>query len=128
MAVSIASITIGSAVSGYVLVARRADWATMSLAADSLAMQKMEQVRSARWDTLANPVLDEVTTNNFPDVVSNLDLPKSGTNTVHATLHTTITSLTTDPPLRMIKVSCAWSYCGKANYTNTVTTYRSPDQ
>ncbi len=128
MAVSIACISIGSAMAGYVLVARRADWSTMSIAADALATEKMEQIRAARWDTLASPQLDEVTTNNFPDVTTTLDLPKIGTNAVMATLHTTITTLATDPPLRLVKVTCAWPYCGRGYYTNTVTVYRSPDQ
>lgn len=128
MAVSVASITIGSTISGYVLVARRADWATMSGAADMLAMQRVEQIKAARWDTVAYPAIDEIVTNNFPDASTTLDLPISGTNTLKATLKSTITTVSSDPPLKMIQVACVWPYMGKGYYTNTVTTYRSPDQ
>ena len=114
---------------GYIFSANRAEWAAYSLAAQSLAMQRLEQTRAARWDpwdTQGNT--DEVVIASFPVVREILDIPLIGTNKVYATNFTTIKLISANPPCKMIKVDCVWNFMGRRNYTNTVATYRAPNQ
>ena len=115
-------------VNGYVLSSKRAERSAYSLAAHSLAMQRMEQVRAAKWDTLAYPLVDQIQSSNFPVVVEVLDVPLSGTNITYATNWTTITTVSTSPPLKMIRVDCTWPFITTGVVTNTVISYRAPDQ
>ena len=85
----------------------------------------MEQVRAAKWDLLVSPSVDEVT--NTPPVREMLDLPCQN-QTVWATNYTYISYVTTNPPLKRIQVDCVWSWMNRKFYTNTIVTYRGPDQ
>jgi Tfp pilus assembly protein PilV len=127
---AIAALGIGGMVWGYILTAQRAEWSACSAAAHSLAMGRLEQTRAARWDPLAYPEeVDELVESNFnSNVVAALNLPLAGTNTVDATTTVTIKLINTNPPLKMIRVDCVWSVLSRGPFTNTLTTYRSPDQ
>ena len=113
---------------GYILASNRAEWAACSIAAQSVACQRMEQIRSAKWDNVAYPLVDELTVANFPTVVHTFDMPLTGTNVVSASVVTTITSVTTDPPLRMIQVNCIWTNHAAHVFTNSVVSYRTANQ
>ncbi len=129
IATAIAAISISGVVYGYTLAAQRAEWSAYNLAAQSLASQRMEQTRAAKWDTLASPPIDELVQSNFPPVTTNiLDIPISGTNIVYATNVTTITMLSTSPALKMIEVNCSWRFIKNRVYTNRLVTYRTSDQ
>lgn len=128
LSIAISGITFGAIVFGYVMSARRAEWSGYSLAANSLAMQRLEQTRAAKWDVLTTPIIDELTATNFPDQVAIMDVPISGGNITYATNYTTITSISTDPPLKMVRVDCVWPFKGEGLFTNTLMTYRAPDQ
>jgi Tfp pilus assembly protein PilV len=128
VSMTIAALGIAGIVSGYFLSAELADWSTAFKAAQALAVQRLEQTRAARWDTLASPVVDELVTGNFPQVVSALDIPQTGSNVVYGTNKTTITAVSVNPPLRLIQVDCTWSLFRRGPFTNSVFTYRSPDQ
>jgi len=93
-----------------------------------LASQQLERTRAAKWDTLGFPVVDVLVSSNFPPVTNILDVPISGTNIVYATNITTITTVSLSPPLKMIRVDCSWPFMGRGTYTNTVFSYRAPDQ
>ncbi|MDA1273958.1 MAG: hypothetical protein O2960_07890 [Verrucomicrobia bacterium] len=128
MSISIAALTIGGIIAGYTLSARWAEWSSYSLAAHSLAMQKLEQARSAKWDPQGWPAIDELVSSNFPVQIDVLDIPISGTNLVYATNTTTITTLSSGPDLKMIRVDCTWMFVSRGPFTNTVMTYRTGDQ
>jgi type II secretory pathway pseudopilin PulG len=128
IALAILSLLVGGLVTGYVLSAQRAEWSAYSLAAHSLAMQRLEQTRAAKWDPLSWPPVDELVSSNFPPVVDLLDVPVSGTNAVVATTTTTITTVSTDPPVKMIRVDTVWPFMDWGLSTNTLVTYRAPDQ
>lgn len=128
IASAVGMIMIGAAIYGYILAAKRAEWSGYSFAANSLAVQAMEQARSSRWDPLAYPEIDDFKGSNFPPQIAILDLPISGTNVVYATNFITITTMQENPPLRMIRVDCCWSFIRKGVFTNTIITYRAPDQ
>lgn len=128
ISLSISAITIGAIVTGYTLSTRRAEWSAYSLAAHSLAMQRLEQTRAAKWDPNGWPPVDELVTSNFPLRVEVLDIPISGTNLVYATNTTTITALSAQPPLKMVRVDCTWMFLSRGPFTNSVVTYRTSDQ
>src|ERR1700756_595506 len=75
IAMSLTALCFVGTVQGYILASNRAEWAACSIAAQSAACQKMEQVRSARWDNSAYPPIDELTATNFPTVVHTFDMP-----------------------------------------------------
>ena len=124
----IVAIVISATINGYILSTNRADWSSQSLAAHSLALQRLEQVRAATWNISGETDIDQVTSANFPEVKSVLDLPVSGTNYVTATISTTITTVSANPPLRMVRVDCVWPYRNRGLFTNTITTYRAAEQ
>ena len=128
VATGLAGIMIVGLVQGYILAVNQAEWSAYSLAANSLALQQLERVKSAKWDPRGFPPVDQVVSASFPDGVEILDIPVSRTNIVYATNHTTITSLTTNPPLKMVRVDCTWKFMNRGVFTNTVVTYRAPDQ
>ncbi len=125
---AIAGVLIAGLILGYQQTLERAEWSAHSLAANSLAMMRLEQTRAAKWDTLATPVVDELVASNFPPAIEILDIPIAGTNVALATNITTISAVSTNPPLRLIEVQCVWSFYTGRVFTNTVTTYRAPDQ
>lgn len=127
ISVAIAALCIGGIIYGYVISARRAEWSGYSLAAHTAAIQVIERIRSARWDPTANPPVDLVTSNQFPATESLLlDIPVQGTNVISVTAKTTITTISVNPPLKMVEVECTWPFSNGRTYTNKVVTYRSP--
>ncbi|MGB9601813.1 MAG: type IV pilus modification PilV family protein [Limisphaerales bacterium] len=127
VSLGISAILFGGIILGYIQSVNRAEWSALNFAGYSLAMQKVEQCRAAKWDTQAYPVVDQLQPSNFPTVVDILDIPISGSNICYATTYVNITLLSEDPPLKMITVNTVWSFKGR-NYTNSVIAYRAPDQ
>src|SRR3954464_6052267 len=100
---AIIGLTAGGIINGYIQSARVTDWQAHSLAAHSLAMQRVEQCRAAKWGTRASPGVDQLVGANFPAVVEQMDLPTVSTNASYATIYTTISTVSADPPLRMMR-------------------------
>jgi prepilin-type N-terminal cleavage/methylation domain-containing protein len=124
----ISAVLIGGLILGYTSTLQRAEWSAYELAAQSLAQQRVEQARAAKWDRLASPPVDQVISDNFPPTVEILDVPIAGTNITWATNFTTISDVTLDPPLKLIQVDCVWSWHDVRLFTNKILTYRAPDQ
>ncbi|MFA6543068.1 MAG: hypothetical protein WCS99_01500 [Limisphaerales bacterium] len=127
MSAAIAAMTVAGIIYGYTQSTKRAEWSGYSLAAQALAVQRLEQTRACRWDPDGG--VDQLTSANFPSQTLVLDMPVIGTNAAYATNVTTITAISTNQPLlRMIRVDCTWKFptTGRV-FTNTVATYRSPD-
>ena len=127
IAMAIAALSLGAIINGYIISAQRAEWSAYSLAAHSLAMQRLEQSRAAKWDPAGSPPVDQLVSTNFPNTQEILDIPRSGTNIVYATNFTSITTISTTPPLRMVRVDCVWPFMTRGPFTNTVMTYRTVD-
>jgi prepilin-type N-terminal cleavage/methylation domain-containing protein len=130
VAIAIATLSFGGVISGYVVTADRAQWSAYSLAAQSLALQGVEQARAAKWDPKAWPAVDELGVTNYTEV-DMLDVPVSG-QAVQATNYLSITVVSQDPPLRQLRADCVWSLPNgrrsRGPFTNTVITYRTADQ
>ena len=127
VALAIIGVTAGGIITGYIQSGHFADWQAHSLAAHSLAMQRVEQCRAAKWDTRSFPPVDQLISSNFPVVTEQMELPVAGTNAQFATIDTAISTVSANPPLRMIQADCIWQLRGRT-FTNTVVTYRAPDQ
>jgi hypothetical protein len=72
--------------------------------------------------------VDQIVETNFPVITRALDSPVVGTNVTTATVRTSIRLLSTNPLLKNIEVECAWFVRDRGPFTNTLTTWRSPDQ
>lgn len=127
VSVGIGALVFGGIILAYVQSATRAEWSALSFAAQSLAWQRLEQTRAAKWDTQAAPPVDQVVASNFPPQVGVLDVPISGTNIFYATSYVKISMVSTNPPLKMVVAEAVWAFKGRL-YTNSVITYRGPDQ
>lgn len=125
---AVAAMTVAGIVYGYTQSTKRAEWSGYSLAAQALAVQRLEQTRACRWDPDAG--VDQLVSANFGVQTLVLDIPIMGTNAAYATNITTITAISTNPPLlRMVRVDCIWKFPITGRFfTNTVATYRSPDR
>ena len=126
IAIAIVALGFAGIISCYTISAQRAEWTGQSFAAQSLASQGVEQARAAKWDPQAWPVVDELPPTNFA-TVEPLDIPRSG-QPVYATNYIAITDVSTNPPLRQIRVDCAWMFAARRPFTNTMITFRAPDQ
>ena len=127
IALAISVLMISGIIYGYLMTATRAEWSGYSLAANSLVQQKIEQTRACQWDPDANPAIDELLQSNFPAETNVLDIPVSKTNVVYAKSYTTIFSVSTNPPVKGIRVDCVWRFMSRGLFTNTAITYRAPN-
>jgi len=130
ISIVVAGAAVTGIVGGYHVVVQRAEWSSASSAAQLQAMRRLELVRAARWDpacpsypTNANDLVEE----NFPEVEWALDVPQTGTTPQMATNRVWITDFN-NPPLKLIQVECVWSLPSRGTYTNTVISYRAPEQ
>lgn len=150
-AVAIIGIVFGGILAGYIQSSRRAEWSGYSLAAQALAIQQLEQARSAIWDNSLGK--NEVTNLNLigwsQQIVNGLpvvkgyswgilDLPYNGgtNNAVRATNYVTIRRVflnnITNPPvqIQMVQVDTVWpfhGFAGRRLHTNTTVNYFAPD-
>lgn len=123
---AIAALTITGIIYGYVMSAKRAEWAGYSLAAQTSAMAVIERARSAKWDPATDPPIDRMVEGQFPTSVEIMDIPVSGTNVAYVTNIISITLATANPPVKRIRVDAVWRFVDGKVYTNTLVLYRSP--
>src|SRR5512139_2712378 len=70
----ILGLMVTGIVAGFTQSHRMAGWSAYSLAAQSLAMQPIEQARAAKWDPTKAVPVDELVASNFPVRVFVLDV------------------------------------------------------
>ena len=137
---AVLGLTSGGLLMGYVQINRLAEWSSMSLAAQSVAQQGYEQVKSAAWNF--GPASNAT---NWPNQDDQLGFPASlgytnitTTSTLHvpstgvAMVVTNFISITNinslNPPLRQIRSDCVWTFPSTQQiFTNTVISLRAPD-
>lgn len=145
-AIAITGVIFGGILTANIQLTKRAEWSGQSLAAQALAIQQVEQARSAVWDNTLGK--NEMTNLNLLGWTYNtstrvgkgyshtiLDLPVSGTNFIRATNYVTISRLTNVTgvaavQLHMVQVDTVWrfrAFGGSRLHTNTVVTYYAPD-
>jgi prepilin-type N-terminal cleavage/methylation domain-containing protein len=126
VALLISGLAIAGIVTGYVFANTSSEKFGLSLSANAQASEWMEQMRSARWDISSWPAIDQLTATNFSNEVVTLE--SYGTQANYGTNFATISTISTNPPLRRIRVDCVWSFQGSQLLTNTIETCRAPDQ
>ena len=128
VSLGIGGLLFGCILHAYVQATVRAEWSAYNYAGNSLALQRLEQTRAAKWDPQASPPVDLLASSNFPVTIELLDVPIAGTNATYATNTVLITSVSETPPLKLIRVETVWPFMGKRCYTNALITFRAPDQ
>jgi len=128
MAMGILGLCVGGIITGYVFSCKRIEWSAYSLAAQSMALQRLEQTRACKWDLGAYPIMDnELQASNFPPQVLVLDVPMNSTNATLATNITEVIDIQTNyPPIKLVRVRCMWPFINGLTYTNTITSYVIP--
>lgn len=149
ISIAVMGLVFVGILAGYIQSARNAEWTGYSLAAQALAIQQIEQARSAVWDFSTGNGRNELTNLFLLNAQYNsstktktgyswatLDLPYSGTNVVRATNYVSVRMFffnnVASPPvqLQMMQVDTVWPLRRGTTlryYTNTVATYFAPD-
>jgi type II secretory pathway pseudopilin PulG len=117
VALAITGLMVAGIIRGYIYCATSAVKAELAQAANAKAMQRIEETRSAQWNTSSSLAVDLLVATNFPD--------KSVTS---ATIKTTISQISLTPPLRRIRADCIWQFRGAEWVTNSIETIRAADQ
>jgi prepilin-type N-terminal cleavage/methylation domain-containing protein len=128
VALVVTGLAVGGIVTGYSYCSNSAQKAALAQAANARAMERIEETRSAKWDMSSWPTVDQLVATNFPAKVVILDLSGSGAVATMATLQTEISQISTTPPLKRVRVNCIWTYRGAQVITNSIETFRAPDQ
>jgi prepilin-type N-terminal cleavage/methylation domain-containing protein len=127
MSLAILGLAMAGMVYGYVQTNYRSEWSSMSLAAQSSAVEAVEQARAAQWD------VHVLSTDQLPAQppytrMNTLFIPQTGASVV-VTNTVWITNVSTNPPLRQIRADCWWQFPStKTWFSNTVITWRAPDE
>ena len=127
VAIAISGLAVVGIVSGYLFAVRSAEKSALSLAANARAMERLEATRGAKWDTSSWPAVDQLVITNFPAQEVLLDLSGSGLGSTYGTTVLQISQISTNPPLRRIRVDCIWKFNGTQLLTNTIESCRAPD-
>jgi hypothetical protein len=127
VALGIALAALGTITYGYIQAYRMTDLSTLDAAAQRLAVERLEQVRSAEWKLYSGG--GNQLTNFHGTISAPLDLPLLTSTPITATLITEVQTvgLTNDPPLQRIRVQCVWTNLDGQFRTNEVATLRGPD-
>jgi type II secretory pathway pseudopilin PulG len=128
---AVMGLVFAGILTGNTMSSNRAEWSGYSLAAQAQAVQQLELARAATWDTSSSPIIDQTTTLAGTNV-NILDIPIASTNYVYVTNITTMSNLTicTNPiiTIKMFQVNTVWNWRGRRLFTNSLVTYRAPDQ
>jgi hypothetical protein len=133
MSVFVMMLVFAAIITTYLQSSYRAEWSGFSLAAQAAGIQQLEAAKSAVWDPLQTPVMDQIS--QLPTVTAVLlDLPVTSTNYIYATNYTTITLLTnsalTTASNYLVTVTTVWPFIWKNQtvyYSNTLAAYYAPD-
>ncbi len=137
VAFGVFAMVSGGILYGYIQTNRMAEWAAISLAAQSYASEGAEQARAAKWDPWAYPQnanTDQRTNGSSWSIPGIYDIPIKGNPTngnfgFFVTNIVSVTNLQMNPPLRQITSTVYWNfYLTGKSYTNTVILLRAPDQ
>jgi type II secretory pathway pseudopilin PulG len=147
MAVGILAVVFGGILTAYMQSGLRLEWTGYSLAAQSLAIQTIEQARAGVWDPAQTPPVNQIAQLNLLSTNYNsstktwtgysvgiLDVPYKSTNYITATNYVSVQMIyvggVTNVQAQVIRVDTSWPFTIRAlnlYFTNTVCTMISPD-
>ncbi|HLX73028.1 MAG TPA: type II secretion system protein [Verrucomicrobiae bacterium] len=131
VAIAIFAFSVTGVIYGYIQVNYRAQRSSMSLAAESLAAQSVEQAMAAKWDIHAQSpgtgpgTSDELPPTNYVQVFTNAMLVPGTGESETVTNYVSISTAYDNPPVREVRADCAWRAPLTERWvSNTVITYR----
>ena len=130
VALAVAGMMVSSLIGGYTYSMVSGEKARLSLAANTRALERLEDTHAAIWNVSGWPAVDQLVATNFPTEVVILDLSGQGGGITYGTIYTTITQVSLSPQLRRVRADCVWGFQGgkfSSSFTNTVETLRGPD-
>lgn len=137
VSVAILASSMAGLIYGYVQINYRSQLSSMSLAAQSLALQSVEQARAAKWDF--HPITagtgpgqsDELPPTNYVQIFTNSLLVPATGKSISVTNYVSVAYAipSTNPPVRELRADCVWRapFSGRW-FTNTAITYRIADE
>jgi hypothetical protein len=125
---AILAVALAAIMSLYVQSGTRAEWSSYSLSAQMMAIGGLERCRAAKYDPRGTPPTDNLVSSNFPPFVDVLDVGTLNGTLTYGTNTTTITTISTNPPIKMVRVDCSWAFPRRGTFTNTLFTYRAANQ
>ena len=75
IALGIIGLTVGGIFNGYIYCTTSAIKAELAQAANAKAMQRIEETRSAQWNTSSSLAVDQLVASNFPPETVTLNMP-----------------------------------------------------
>jgi len=129
MSIAILALVMAGLIYGYVQTNYRAEWSSMSLAAQSLASKAVEQALAAKWDIHSGNsgtgpgTSDELPPTNYMRT-NTMFIAGTGQSLI-VTNYVSITQPYNNPPVRQIRADCVWQFQSTGNwFSNTVVTWR----
>jgi prepilin-type N-terminal cleavage/methylation domain-containing protein len=130
ISIAVLALVMAGMIYGYVQTNQRAEWSSMSLAAQSIASSGVAQALAAKWDTRSNipgtgfGTGDELPPTNYVHLNS-MFIPGSS-SLEWVTNNISITTISLNPPVRQVRADCVWQFKYTGNlYSNTVVTWRT---
>jgi prepilin-type N-terminal cleavage/methylation domain-containing protein len=152
IAMAVVALVFAGIINAYVQSGLRLEWTGYSLAAQSLAIETMEQARSTVWDPTQVPPVNEITNLNLAGTSFTITSPTSwtwtghstnildvpyGSNTVdyivatnYVTVQMTNVNTYTNVQIELVQVQTVWPFfIRKQNlyFTNTICSFIAPD-
>jgi len=130
VALAVAVMMVAGLLGGYTYSTVSGEKARLSLAANTRALERLEDTHAAIWNVSGWPVVDQLVATNFPPKLVVIHLAAQGPGITYGTNYTTISQVSLSPQLRRVRVDCVWGFqSGKFSSlsTNTVETLRGPD-
>jgi hypothetical protein len=145
---AIVALVFAGIIKAYIQTGLRLEWTGYSLAAQSLALETIEQARSTLWDPTQYPPVNEIYNLNLMGTATNattgtwtgystntLDIPvPNGGTPVLATNYVSVqmsyVSTYTNVQMEIVEVQTVWPFIRSGNnvyFTNTMATIISPD-
>jgi len=129
LSIAILALAMAGMIYGYIQTNYRAEWSSMSLAAQSLASKAVEQARAAKWDIHSGtPGTGPGTSDELPPTnyirTNAMVIPGTGQSVI-VTNYVWITQPYSNASVRQIRADCWWQFPITGNwFTNTVVTWR----
>lgn len=122
VALAIVGLILAGTIIGYINCANASVKAELEQAGNAKAMERLEATYCAIWAPFRATPVDQLVASNFPDLEVSLDQPGTNLSGTVATIKTTIASISTNPPMRLVHVDCIWQFQGQEWMTNSVET------
>jgi type II secretory pathway pseudopilin PulG len=145
---AIVALVFAGIIKAYIQTGLRLEWTGYSLAAQSLALETIEQARSTLWDPTQYPPVNEIYSLNLMGTATNaatatwtgyttntldIPVPNGGTNVVatnYVSVQMSCVSTYSAVQMEVVTVQTVWPFILWGNnvyFTNTIATIITPD-